>query len=171
MKVVTVLDVENTTIKRNNKLMLDPFEAENSLTMVGMLNHSGEKIITFDHSEQQPTTEGGSIVQNILDDTHLLVMQNAIHDLTWLWESGFNYTGDIFDTMLGAYIIQRGQKEPLSLEYLAERYKCDTQKMGTLKDYFNKGYTTRDIPHAELSQYLSADLHATMELYLSLIHI
>ena len=37
--------------------------------------------------------------------------------------------------------------------------------MGTLKDYFNKGYTTRDIPHAELSQYLSADLHATMELY------
>ena len=165
MKVVTVLDVENTTIKRNNKLMLDPFEAENSLTMVGMLNHSGEKIITFDHSEQQPTTEGGSIVQNILDDTHLLVMQNAIHDLTWLWESGFNYTGDIFDTMLGAYIIQRGQKEPLSLEYLAERYKCDTQKMGTLKDYFNKGYTTRDIPHAELSQYLSADLHATMELY------
>jgi len=165
MKVVTVLDVENTTIKRNNKLMLDPFEAENSLTMVGMLNHSGEKIITFDHSEQQPTTEGGSIVQNILDDTHLLVMQNAIHDLTWLWESGFNYTGDIFDTMLGAYIIQRGQKEPLSLEYLAERYKCDTQKMGTLKDYFNKGYTTRDIPHADLSQYLSADLHATMELY------
>ena len=165
MNIVTVLDVENTTIKRNNKLMLDPFESENSLTMVGMLNHSGENIITFDHSEQQPTTEGGSIVQNILDDTHLLVMQNAVHDLTWLWESGFTYTGDIFDTMLGAYIIQRGQKEPLSLEYLAERYKCDTQKMGTLKDYFNKGYTTRDIPHAELSQYLSADLHATMELY------
>ena len=165
MKVVTVLDVENTTIKRNNKLMLDPFESENSLTMVGMLNHSGENIITFDHSEQQPTTEGGSIVQKTLDDTHLLVMQNAVHDLTWLWESGFTYNGEIFDTMLGAYIIQRGQKEPLSLEYLAERYKCDTQKMGTLKDYFNKGYTTRDIPHAELSQYLSADLHATMELY------
>ena len=37
MTNVTVLDVENTTIKRNNKLMLDPFEAENSLTMAGML--------------------------------------------------------------------------------------------------------------------------------------
>ena len=80
MNVVTVLDVENTTIKRNNKLMLDPFESENSLTMVGMLNNSGEKIITFDHSEQQPTTEGGSIVQNILDDTHLLVDAECIHD-------------------------------------------------------------------------------------------
>ena len=37
MKHVTVLDVENTTLKRNGKLMLDPFEAENTLTMVGML--------------------------------------------------------------------------------------------------------------------------------------
>ena len=169
MKHVTVLDVENTTLKRNGKLMLDPFEAENSLTMVGMLcqgpSGSEQKIITFDHSEQQPTTEGGRIVQNILDDTHLLVMHNAAHDLIWLWESGFTYTGEVFDTMLGAYILQRGQKEPLSLDYLAERYNCDTQKMGTLKDYFNKGYTTREIPHDELSEYLSADLHATMDLF------
>ena len=169
MKHVTVLDVENTTLKRNGKLMLDPFEAENSLTMVGMLcqgpSGSEQKIVTFDHSEQQPTTEGGRIVQNILDDTHLLVMHNAAHDLIWLWESGFTYTGEVFDTMLGAYILQRGQKEPLSLGYLADRYNCDTQKMGTLKDYFNKGYTTREIPHDELSEYLSADLHATMDLF------
>ena len=169
MKHVTVLDVENTTLKRNGKLMLDPFEAENTLTMVGMLcqgpSGSKEKIVTFDHSEQQPTTEGGRIVQSILDDTHLLVMHNAAHDLIWIWESGFTYTGEVFDTMLGAYILQRGQKEPLSLSYLAERYNCDTQKMGTLKDYFNKGYTTREIPHDELSEYLSADLHSTMDLF------
>jgi len=169
MRHVTVLDVENTTLKRNGKLMLDPFEAENTLTMVGMLcqgpSGSEQKIVTFDHSEQQPTTEGGRIVQSILDDTHLLVMHNAAHDLVWIWESGFTYTGEVFDTMLGAYILQRGQKEPLSLGYLAERYNCDTQKMGTLKDYFNKGYTTREIPHDELSEYLSADLHSTMDLF------
>ena len=35
MKHVTVLDVENTTLKRNGKLMLDPFEAENSLNYGG----------------------------------------------------------------------------------------------------------------------------------------
>ena len=92
-------------------------------------------------------------------------MHNAAHDLYGYGNQAFTYTGEVFDTMLGAYILQRGQKEPLSLEYLAERYNCDTQKMGTLKDYFNKGYTTREIPHDELSEYLSADLHATMDLF------
>ena len=35
------LDVENTTTERNGKLHLDPFEPDNSLTMVGMLNDQG----------------------------------------------------------------------------------------------------------------------------------
>ena len=43
------------------------------------------------------------------------------HDLLWLWECGFKYDGNVFDTMLGEYILQRGQKEPLSLEACAER--------------------------------------------------
>jgi DNA polymerase I-like protein with 3'-5' exonuclease and polymerase domains len=66
--------------------------------------------------------------------------------------------------MLGEYVLQRGQKEPLSLEACAERYELDTKKQDTLKEYFKQGYSTRDIPHAELSEYLSADLHATQQL-------
>jgi len=82
----------------------------------------------------------------------------------WLWESGFTYDGPVFDTMLAEYVLQRGVKEPLSLEACAERYELDTKKQDTLKEYFKKGYTTREIPHAELSEYLSADLHATQQL-------
>jgi len=66
--------------------------------------------------------------------------------------------------MLGEYVLQRGIKEPLSLEACAERYELDTQKQDTLKEYFKKGYTTRDIPFDELSSYLSSDLHATQQL-------
>ena len=66
--------------------------------------------------------------------------------------------------MLVEYVLQRGQKQPLSLEACAERYELDTKKQDTLKEYFKKGYTTRDIPHAELSEYLSHDLHATQQL-------
>jgi len=40
----------------------------------------------------------------------------------------------------------------------------DTKKQDTLKEYFKKGYSTRDIPHDELAEYLSADLHATQQL-------
>lgn len=163
------LDVENTVVKRNNKMHLDPFEPENTLVQVGMLDDLGnESIITFDHAEQPPTPEGRSIVQKALDSTALLIMHNAAHDLIWLWESGFTYDGPIFDTMLGEYVLQRGQKEPLSLEACAERYNLDTKKQDTLKEYFKQGYSVRDIPHAELSEYLSHDLHATQQLYLRL---
>jgi DNA polymerase I-like protein with 3'-5' exonuclease and polymerase domains len=168
MKHLT-LDIENTVVKRNGKLHLDPFEPENTLVQVGMLDDLGnESIITFDHSEHPPTPRGAAIVQKALDSTALLIMHNAAHDLIWLWESGFTYEGEIFDTMLGEYVLQRGQKEPLSLEACAERYSLDTQKQDTLKKYFKQGYSVRDIPHAKLSEYLSHDLHATQQLYLRL---
>ena len=163
------LDVENTTVKRNGKLHLDPFEPENTLVMVGMLEDNGvETIVTFDHADHAPTPNGHRIVQDALDNTSLLIAHNAPHDLLWLWESGFTYDGNVYDTMLGEYVLQRGQKQPLSLEACAERYALDTQKQDTLKEYFKNGYSTRDIPHDELSEYLSHDLHATQQLYITL---
>ena len=159
------LDVENTTTERNGKLHLDPFEPDNSLTMVGMLTDQGvERIVTFDHSEVDADEHGHVLVQEFLDAATIIIAHNAAYDLMWLWESGFKYDGPVFDTMLGEYVLQRGQKQPLSLEACAERYELDTKKQDTLKEYFKKGYSTRDIPHAELCEYLSADLHATQQL-------
>ena len=115
--MILILDVENTVVKRNNKMHLDPFEPENSLVMVGMLDGTGlEQIITFDHNEHPPTENGRQIVQDKLDKTTLLVAHNAVHDLMWLWESGYTYEGNVFDTKLGEYILQREQKQHLSLE-------------------------------------------------------
>ncbi len=159
------LDVENTVTKRDGKTHLDPFEPDNSLTMVGMLSDTGEECIaTFDHSDVPADAYGHTMVQEYLDKATILIMHNAAHDLLWLWESGFKYDGPVFDTMLAEYVMQRGQKEPLSLEACAERYELDTKKQDTLKEYFAKGYSTRDIPWQELVTYLSADLHATQQL-------
>jgi DNA polymerase I-like protein with 3'-5' exonuclease and polymerase domains len=159
------LDVENTVTHRGGKMHLDPFEPENTLVMVGMLTDQGvERIVTFDHNDVEADEYGHVLVQEFLDASTVLICHNASHDLLWLWESGFKYDGPVFDTMLAEYVLQRGQKEPLSLEACAERYELDTKKQDTLKEYFKKGYTTRDIPHDELSDYLSADLHATQQL-------
>jgi DNA polymerase I-like protein with 3'-5' exonuclease and polymerase domains len=159
------LDVENTTTERNGKLHLDPFEPDNSLTMVGMLTDQGNKaIVTFDHSEEPATGFGREMVQDWLDQATIIIAHNAAYDLLWLWESGFKYDGPVFDTMLGEYVLQRGRKEPLSLQACAERYELDTKKQDTLKEYFKKGYSTRDIPYNELAEYLSADLYATQQL-------
>jgi len=161
-----VLDVENTVTNRDGKMHLDPFEPTNSLVMVGMITEDNTEVhVTFDHSEKPSTQNGTKIVQHMLDNTTLLIGHNIAYDLVWLWESGFKYNGKVFDTMLGEYVLQRGIKEPLSLEACAERYELDTKKQDTLKEYFKQGYTTRDIPFDELSDYLSHDLHATQQLY------
>jgi DNA polymerase I-like protein with 3'-5' exonuclease and polymerase domains len=165
------IDVENTVTKRDGKMHLDPFEPDNSLTMVGMLDDTGrEHLIYFDHNDIEAPPFGHGVVQNELDKATVLICHNAAYDLLWLWESGFKYDGPVFDTMLAEYVLQRGQKEPLSLEACAERYNLDTKKQDTLKEYFKKGYSTRDIPHDELAEYLSADLHATQQLSDKLVY-
>ena len=136
------LDVENVGQKRDGKLHLDPFEPDNSLTMVGMLTDTNEeRLVTFDHQDCEPTPNGHALVQEWLDKATVLIMHNAAHDLLWLWESGFTYTGAVFDTMLAEYVLQRGLKEPLSLEACAERYELDTQKQDSLKEHLAKGGT------------------------------
>ena len=159
------LDVENTVTKRDGKMHLDPFEPENSLVMVGVLTDQGQCLtFPFDHADRPNQEDYYGRVQQLLDDTTILICHNAAYDLLWLWESGFKYDGPVFDTMLAEYVLQRGQKEPLSLEACAERYNLDTKKQDTLKEYFAKGYSTRDIPYNELTEYLVADLEATQQL-------
>ena len=167
-----VLDVENTITKREKKNILDPFEPGLELVQVGMQNVDNPDetyLFTLNHKEDQDV--GGSratSIQIILDNTTLLIMHNAQHDLMWLWESGFKYDGDIYDTMLAEYLLQRGQKEPISLEACAERRNLNYQKQDTLKEYYKKGYNTNEIPLQELLFYLRSDLNITRELYLAL---
>tara|TARA_Y100000593_G_scaffold34145_1_gene67065 strand:+ start:4342 stop:6354 length:2013 start_codon:yes stop_codon:yes gene_type:complete len=149
------IDVENTVTKKDGKMHLDPFESTNRLVMVGCLTDKGEQYLFRD------TFEG---VQELLDKSTILIGHNIAYDLMWLWECGFKYDGAVFDTMLAEYVLQRGLKEPLSLEACAERYELDTKKQDTLKEYFAKGIGVDEIPKQELSSYLEADLKATQEL-------
>ena len=167
MKIV--VDVENTVITRDGKLHLDPYEPTNTLTMVGIgdANGSGEpQVFTFDHADKE--ADDVSKLKAILKDATLLIMHNAQHDLQWLWNCGFEFDCDIYDTMLAEYVLCRGVKKGLSLEKCAERYELPQGKSDILKEYFKKGYTTRDIPHAELSSYLRDDIRVTRCLYWAL---
>ena len=152
------LDVENTTTKRDGKLHLDPFEPTNKLIMVGCLEDNGQQhLFNMDVPD-------GIYLQEVLDRATILIGHNIAYDLMWLWESGYKYDGAVFDTMLAEYIIQRGIKQPLSLEACAERYELETQKKDTLKHYFAQGVGVDGIPRDELKEYLSADLKATQQL-------
>ena len=156
------LDVENTVTHRGGKLHLDPFETDNKLVMIGCLTDRGEEYLY--RIDDTFTEEKRDFIQNLLDECTILIGHNIVHDLMWLWQTGYKYEGPVFDTMLGEYILQRGIKEPLSLEACAERYDLDTKKQDTLKEYFKKDFGVDEIPAEELSEYLSSDLHATQQL-------
>ena len=162
------LDVENTVTHRDGKLHLDPFETDNKLVMIGCLTDNGkEQLFHMDDLDDNlySITRVRSNIQELLDQATILIGHNIVHDLVWLWECGFVYDGNVFDTMLAEYVLQRGQKNPLSLELCAQRYELATQKQDTLKEYLNRGVSVADIPKEELSEYLNADLHATKQLY------
>jgi DNA polymerase I-like protein with 3'-5' exonuclease and polymerase domains len=170
MAMKLVLDVENTVVKREGKLHLDPFEPSNNLVMVGVYPDDGEpEVYTFDHVEYVEHTherkEHINRIQQLLDEAEVLICHNISHDLQWLWACGFNYTGKVWDTMLAEYVMQRGVKEPLSLEAVAERRNLEFQKQDTLKQYMKQGVPINEIPHAELTEYLIGDLRTTMALY------
>ena len=168
---ITILDVENTVTTKNGKSHLDPFERTNSLVMVGVypLDATDSSTYIFDHcdiTKDDDIVHNRNTVQRILDETTTLVGHNISHDLLWLWESGFIYTGRVYDTMLSQHILNRGLgTTALNLAAVAEHYRCQTLKQDTLKVYFKKGYSTRDIPRTELENYLKHDLGATKEIY------
>jgi len=149
------LDVENTVTHRDGKLHLDPFESNNRLVMVGCLTDTGKEYLFRDNFDG---------VQELLDQATILIGHNIVHDLLWLWECGLKYDGAVFDTMLVEYVLQRGNKQPLSLEACANRYELATKKQDTMKEYFKNKTPIDEIPKQELSDYLSADLKATQEL-------
>ena len=164
-----VLDVENSVTWRGGKIFNDPFEPTNTLTQIGIVNadkHDELHIVNIDHDEEKDTSgKGRKFIQAVLDITTLLIMHNAQHDLMWLWENGYKYDGDIYDTMLAEYLLMRGQKQPLSLSACAIRRELAEQKEDYLSKCLKEGINTNETDLAKLSLYLRADLLTTSELF------
>ena len=169
-----VLDVENSVTWRENAkgkpvIFNDPYEKGNSLTQVGILNVDNtdeEHIINLDHNEEKDIDGSGrAFIQALLDKTSLLIAHNAKHDLMWLWECGFVYDGEIYDTMLAEYLLDRGQRNPVGLAACAERRGLAEQKEDYLSSCLKKGINTNETSLSKLSLYLRADLRTTCELF------
>tara|TARA_R110002110_G_scaffold135129_1_gene318971 strand:- start:5949 stop:7985 length:2037 start_codon:yes stop_codon:yes gene_type:complete len=163
------IDVENTAQKtENGKLMLDPFTPDNKLVLVCTKEDGGiESSFWFNHATHS-TDNAKQLLQDQLDKASILICHNAQHELVWLWDTGFTYDGPVFDTMLVEYICQRGQKEPLSLDALAQKWNLANQKLDTLKEQLKQGTPVDEIDGDELKTYCLADVRATHELAMGL---
>lgn len=159
------IDIENTITKLpSGKILLDPFTPENKLVLVCTKEDKGkESSFWFNHSTHS-TENAKQKLQDKLNDATVLICHNAQHELTWLWDCGFKYDGAVFDTMLVEYLFQRAQKQPLSLEAIAERYSLDNQKMDLMKEQLKAGVSVDEIDGDDLEEYCLADVRATQEL-------
>ena len=157
---ITVVDVETSFVTgENGKTDPSPFNSKNKLVSVGINN----EYLFFNHDERQDN--GAFIkVQNILDKTTLLIGHNLKFDLAWLYEVGFKYSGKVYDTMIGEYVLQRGVRKALSLKECCNRRNLSSKSDAT-QDFINQGISFEMMPPKIVEEYGRQDIAVTRELY------
>lgn len=91
------------------------------------------------------------------------VAQNAKYDMIMLSRYGLEVKGQVFDTLLAAYLIDANQK--LSMDSLAERYL--SYKPIPISDLIGKGRSQKsmdEIPLEKVSDYACEDADITLQL-------
>ena len=182
--MITCLDVENgatwKTFKKRGSdkesewLDLTPFDPTNQLVSVGYsckesLSSSNQwgpvEYLCIDHVDEPPTPDAAITLQHVLNTTTILVGHNIKHDLKWLFECGFKYSGDLYDTMVAEYVMQKGIKKPLSLADLAVEHDLPLKKSELIEKYQDMGLSYHKIPWSLLKEYGTADIESTCALY------
>ncbi len=168
-----VLDVENTVafVKVSEKETIkvaSPYHPDNKLVAVGF-REIGDKThtATFHHNQMESTPGGFILTQKALHESKVLIGHNLKHDLSWLLECGFTYTGTYWDTMLVEYILSKGMKLGLSLGDCVARAKLEGHKGDVMKKYLADKINVDDMPYEELIEYLVNDVEITEMLYLN----
>lgn len=167
--MITVLDIETTRSELpNGKFNPMPYLATNTLVSVGYRSKWLKRPLGycfFDHPDNTQDVLANHLeIQEVLDNTTLLVGHNIKFDLQWLKEAGFNYEGRVYDTMIFEYLKQKGSKQPLGLGDIAARRNLPA-KGDILKEYFKAGKNTTDVPMDLLEEYGRSDVDITWALF------
>ena len=162
--MITVVDVETTYQKnKNNGFDPSPFHPDNKLVSVGLESKFGSEYYFTYHSEK--VSEGCyDNIQERLDQTTLLVGHNLKFDLMWLLEAGFKYTGKVYDTMIGEYILNKGIRKSLTLQMCCQRRKIG-MKDDRIKEYMDRGISFDNIPADLVEEYGRNDVTITQRLF------
>ena len=158
--MITTVDVE-TSWQRNENGGYDPspFHPDNILVSVGI----NDEYYFTNHSER--IDRGCAIkIQDTLNKTTLLVGHNIKFDLMWLLESGFKYSGRVYDTMLGEYLLNRGVRKSLTLEMSCRRRKIGS-KDSSVKEWMDRGGAFENKPKDIVEEYGKIDVQITRRLF------
>ena len=169
MTIRLVVDVENSvTHLENRRIDNRPHNKNNDLVSIGILNvDTGEEdYVAVYHNEKAHSADRRAEVKNKIQSADILIGHNIKYDLQWLWASGIEYDGMVYDTMIGEYILARGERVSISLANSCERRGLANKKSDITKEYWDKGIGYEAMPWDIVEEYGRADIRATRDLYM-----
>ena len=165
-----IIDCETTVQRENGVIDNAPFHPKNKLVsahwhmMEGTEFVGGIQRAIFYHNDQD-IPDCPVALQEALDSAELLVAHNAKFDILALQGSGFTMPEKCYCTMIGEYVIDRGQMIPKSLSKTAERRGVSLKKSDLVDAQFKSGTGFEAIALATVIEYADADVISCAEIY------
>ena len=102
--------------------------------------------------------------QGYLNNADRLIAFNAKFDVAWIRECGFVYDREIYDVMLVEYLLHGGTLIAPSLNDVCGIYGLEKKK-DKVKEYWQKGINTNEIPREIIKEYGEFDVCLTNQIY------
>lgn len=154
--VVTV-DIECSTHNKGN-----PFDARNMLVSIHTKVNDDATVCKF-YDEPDFKTP----IITACNDAQLIVGHNVKFDLHWLAHSGIAPRGKcrVWCTMVAEFVLSGQTSGFTSLNELCELYGLP-QKLDLVKQHWDAGVSTEDIPRDIVAEYGNHDVDLTYQVYL-----
>lgn len=160
-----VLDCETTVFAKGN-----PYSIQNKLCLVGLKppeqrHHPEIHIKNLEYSDHS-YKNNLEILQELIYETKLLVLFNAKFDLAWLRRYSIDFSHcRVWDCQLVHFILSAQGHTMPSLNEVAT-YHNIPGKLDKVKELWDNGLDTTEIPLDILTEYLIQDLTITEQVYL-----
>lgn len=167
MKILCV-DVETTVQRVDKRIDGSPFNLDNYLVSCGAqwVGEEEGEYLFFKHNDLECDPKAAHTkLQSMLDEADLVIGHNLKFDLLWLSEVGFTVSCDIYCTMIGEYVLARGQKKLLSLAETAKRRKVTQKRSDLMEDTFKKGIGYEAMDPSIVEEYGRGDVVTCIEVY------
>lgn len=120
---------------------------------------------TVDEKGVSKMWDGPSHVQELIDEADLIVFFNGKHDVSWLRKHGVDFSKTkVWDVQLGEFVLSRQTHKFPSLNETCIKYGHPT-KDDKIKEFWDAGVDTCDIPHDILLPYSALDSELTLKCY------
>ena len=164
-----VIDVENSVTRNGRAIDNRPHNVNNSLVSIGIFDVDTEEVdyVFVHHNDRQDGAEAFDRISRKIKQAKQVIFHNAKYDIQWLWSVGIEFDGDVYDTMIGEYLLARGKRVSISLKNSCERRQLQQLKSDITEQYWNDGIGFEAMPAHIVEEYGIADIKATGGLYLA----